>query len=485
MTKQKTLTLCSSATNGYYAGCQTPLGSRTFSASELNAMINYDVNCPGNLEGGANDGTYFKWAYFTFTSPITVSTNTSYFIMLNSASSADNEPSDVLRTMYNNSNYLGSSENYPNGQAYYYKGSTRYTTGESTDLLFKIYSADPITIPFEITSPLDNDPAEVDTWVTVTGTCPTNGVNRIGFGNDCLGFDDIQYNISCTSNTFSGQFFYDGQGDKRLIAREIDSVSGDCADYDDLMDYKTLRTIEIIEGYPDDWYFNFDYYDDYDIKIKSPHFDTALTLPAGSTSANFTFGFIYPTSSTLSNLNFHIKQYDSNGNLLNENYHNKDLDEMADTWNYTISLTASSTQALHYVVQLTYNSEMKRQYPFGIFVSDLDFSYNPDDYDYFFPRLKTMLRSKIIFNYYFAFHDGFYDMFNADYTSAGANDLDITFKTMSANGQYNLDMKIFSASDSRVKSFTTGMRPYITAVLWLVFATYVIFRITHLFSDNE
>jgi hypothetical protein len=96
-----------------------------------------------------------------------------------------------------------------------------------------------------------------------------------------------------------------------------------------------------------------------------------------------------------------------------------------------------------------------------------------------------MLRSKIIFNYYFAFHDGFYDMFNADYTSAGANDLDITFKTMSANGQYNLDMKIFSASDSRVKSFTAGMRPYITAVLWLVFATYVIFRITHLFSDNE
>ena len=485
ITKPKTLTLCSSATNGWYAGCQTPLGSRTFTANELNTLINYDASCGANNEGGASEGLYYKWAYFTFTSPITVSPNTNYFIMLNSASSADNESSDLLRTMYNNSNYLGSSENYTNGQAYYYKGSTRYTTGESTDLLFKIFSADPITIPFEITSPLDNDPAEVDTWVTVTGTCPTNGVNRIGFGNDCLGFDEIQYNISCTSNTFSGQFFYDGQGDKRLIAREIDSVSGDCADYDDLMDYKTLRTIEIIEGYPDDWYFNFDYYDDYDIKIKSPQFDTALTLPAGSTSASFTFGFIYPTSSTLSNLNFHIKQYDSNGVLLDENYHNKDLDEMADTWNYTISLSASSTQALHYVVQLIYNSEMKRQYPFGIFVSDIDFTYNPDDYDYFFPRLKTMLRSKIIFNYYFAFHDGFYDMFNDDYTGAGTNDLDITFKTMSANGVYNLDMKIFSASDSRVKSFTTGMRPYITAVLWLVFATYVIFRITHLFSDNE
>lgn len=410
---------------------------------------------------------------------------------------ADNfAENDLLYCYLTCSNGTSVKCGYPNyawhldifGANYNASSKVQYYGGDPTpivDYYFELFTVDDVIIPFEITSHQDNDPVEVDTWVTVTGTCPTNGLNRIGFGNDCLGFDDIEYNISCTSNTFSGQFFYDGQGDKRLIAREIDSVSGDCADYDDLMDYKTLRTIEIIEGYPDDWYFNFDYYDNYDIKIKSPKFDTALTLPIGSTSANFTFQFIYPTSSTLSNLQFTIKQYDPDGNLLNGSYHTQTLSSMGDTQNYPVTLSASSTTPLHYVVQLTENGEMKRQYPFAIYVSDINYTYSGNDTTYFFPRLKTMLRSKIIFNYYFAFHDGFYNMFNADYTSAGANDLDITFKTVSANGQYNLDMKIFSASDSRVKSFTSGMRPYITAVLWLIFAVYVIFRITHLFSDNE
>jgi hypothetical protein len=82
-----------------------------------------------------------------------------------------------------------------------------------------------------------------------------------------------------------------------VIAREASSTSGDCVDYDNLMDFKTVRTIEIINGYPDNWYFNFDYYNDYDIKIKSPKFDTALTLPIGfNISAVLHFRFIYPAS---------------------------------------------------------------------------------------------------------------------------------------------------------------------------------------------
>jgi len=483
--KPKTLTLCSSATNGWYSGCQTPLASKEFSAQELNEMINYDLNCNANEEGGADNGLYYKWAYFTFDAPVSVLGNTSYFILLNSSGGADNESGSLLRTMYNNSNYLGSSENYPDGQAYYYKGATRYTTGESTDIHFKMFSDNPITIPFEITSH-DNDSIAInDSYITVTGTCPNVGVNNIGFTNDCLGFEDIEYNVSCVDNEFSGQFYHEASN-HRLIAREITSQSGDCVDYDNLMDYITLSGLEIIEGYPDDWYFNFDYYQDYDIKIKSPVFDTALTLPIGSTSADFTFGFIYPTSSTLSNLNFNIKQYDENGNLLNGSYHNQDLSNMANTWNYTVTMTASSTQSLHYVVQLTDNGEMVRQYPFGIFVSDLDFTYNSSDFDYFFPRLVDMLRTKIVFNYYFAFHDGFYNMFNGNYSAPANDDLDITFKSVSGDGEYDLDIKIFSASDSRVKKFASGMRPYVVAILWLVFATYVVMRVTHLFSsDNE
>lgn len=337
--------------------------------------------------------------------------------------------------------------------------------------------------PFYISSPEHGEVVIDDTWLTIEGVCPTDGANRIGFTSDCLGFDDIQYTVACTGGTFSGQFYKSGLTD-RIIAREIDSVSGDCVDYDELMDFIEVDGIEVIEGYPDDWYFNFDYYDDYDIKIHSPIFDTALTLPAGSTYADITFGFVYPEEQ-LANMNFNIKQYDSDGNLLDANYHNEDLADMPDTWNYTVNFEASEEQGLHYVVQLTESGEMKRQYPFGIYVSDLDFIYNPDDYDYFFPRLVEELKKKIIFNYYFAFHDGFYDMFNGDYADASDNALDITFKSVSGDGEYNMDVKIFSASDSRVKNFTAGLRPYIVAILWLVFAVYVIFRITHLFSDNE
>lgn len=486
-TKPKTLTLCTTATTGYYAGCQTPLASRTFSASELNTLINYDANCPGSNEGGANDGTYYKWAYFTFNSPVAVSGNTSYFFLLNSASSADNETGNPLPLMYNNCNYLGSSANYTSGQTYNYHGSTRYaeSDGALCDTLFKVFSANPIVIPFAITSPQNNDPEVADTWITVTGTCPTNGANRIGFTNDCLEFDKINYNISCTSNTFSGQFYYNGLGDKRVIAREASSTSGDCVDYDNKMDFKTVRTIEIINGYPDNWYFNFDYYNDYDIIIKSPKFDTALTLPIGSTSSLFTFQFIYPASSTLANLNFTIKQYDPNGTLLNGSYHTKLLSAMANTQSYAVNLDASSTTPLHYVVQLTESGQMKRQYPFAIYVSDINYTYNTTDNQYFFPRLVDLLKTKIIFNYYFAFHDGFYNLFNASSTASTDTALDITFKSVSADKQYNTDIKIFSASDPNVKNFANGLRPYIVAFLWLIFALYLILRVSYLFSGNN
>jgi len=337
-------------------------------------------------------------------------------------------------------------------------------------------------IKFEITSPAQDAVALNDSWLTISGTCPTDGINEIGLTNDCLGFNDIQYNIDCVDGKFSGQFFK-SRSTNFIIARDKNSVSSDCVDYDNLMDEIEVSGFDAIEGAPDDWYSNLNYYPDYDIKIKSPIFDTALTLPINATSSDFVFGFNYPTAE-LDNLNFNIKQYDSDGNLLNESYYNKNLNTMTDTKNHSVNLIASSSQAIHYVVQLIDNGEIKRQYPFGIFISDINYSFNADNY-YLFPRLVTELKKKIVFNYFFAFYDGFNTMFSATSTPVSANDLDITFKSVSDNGQYNLDMKIFSASDPTVKSFAEKIRPYVVTILWLVFAAYVIFRITHLFNDNE
>jgi len=338
--------------------------------------------------------------------------------------------------------------------------------------------------PFAITSPTDSEGVADDTWMTISGTCPTNGADRIGFTDDCLGFDSIVYNVDCVNNTFSGSFYHRHDRDQ-IIARDISSQSGDCVDYDAFMDQVEVYGVEIIEGYPDDWYFDFDYYNDYDIKINYPSFDMpSLLLPAGSTEALFSFAFTYPTSS-LANMNFNIKEYKSDGTLINGAYDNKNLSAMANTQDYQVSLTASSTEDLHYVVQLTESGEMKRQYPFMVSVSDLDFGTNATSTDYFFPRLVAELKKKAIFNYYFTFHDGFYNMFNSASTVAGATALDLTFNSMSGNLQYDLPIKILSFSDSRVVNFANAIRPYITAVLWILFALYVFFRFSRLFNGGD
>lgn len=354
------------------------------------------------------------------------------------------------------------------------------------DYYLELFTVDDVVVPpFKIISPKDNEQAVKDSWITVSGTCPVNGENRIGLTNNCTDFSGIKYDLTCKDYKFTGQFYFNGLGDKRVVARDKESVSQDCADYDDLMDYKTLSPLEIINGYPNDWYFNFDYYNDYDIKRKSPNFDTALTLPLGSTSALFNFGFNYPSSSSLAGLAFNIKQYDENGTVLNANYHTKKLSEMADTWNYPVSLAATSTKPLHYVVQLTENGEMKRQYPFAIYVSDLNLNYNSDEMNYLFPRLVETLKQKAVFNYYFVFHDGFYNLFNSSIVTANDTALDFTVKSVSGNKEYNTELKIFSASDPTVKKFANGLRPYVTAILWLIFALYVVLRVGRLFGNND
>jgi len=489
LNKPKTFTLCNNAQSGYYAGCANPLASKSYTASELNSMIPYDTNCFASNEGGNDDGTYFKWIYFTFDNAVSVSSSANYFFLFNSGSSNDYEGStDILKNVYNNCHWNGSSEDYLDGQTYYYQSATRFqnSLAPACDMLFKVFSGDPDPTVFAITDPQDNDPYEKDTWVSVTGTCPTDGLNQVGLTTNCYSFSNVNYNLECASNTFSGKIYMDGSKDK-IAAVDKNSTAGDCVAYDNLMDVKTVRAIEIIEGYPDDWYFNFDYYNDYDIIIKKPSFNKiSLVLPKSKTSENFTYSFIASASSSLSNLNFHITQYDKNGNVLNANYYDKKLDMMTDIQNHIVLMEASSTVPLHYVVQLTDNSEMKRQYPFSIYVSDLEFTYNNDNTGgYLFPRLVKELKKKSVFNYYFTFHDGFYNLFNGQSSYASSTAMDISLMSMSDDGKFDLEIKIFSFSHPIVQQFSNGLRPYITAFLWLIFALYVVLRIARLFHNHS
>jgi len=387
---------------------------------------------------------------------------------------------------------IGSIHFYPNnwaGDDYLFDDFALWNKTLNGDEVAQIYASIgglenlSFTPPFSITSPENGEIKIKESWITVSGTCPTNGSDRIALTNDCSDFSGLEYTIDCVNNHFSSDFYYDGISDW-VVAMETDSVAGDCVDYDDLMDGVNINGIEVIEGYPDDWYFNYDYYDDFDIEIVSPIFDMpALTLPLGSLGVDMSFSFVYPHPLSPF-LVFNIKQYDENGNLLNDSYHNKALYEMSDTSNYIVNLTASSSP-IHYVVQLLNDGDLVRQYPFGVFVSDLDLIVNPDEYRYLFPRLVEKLKKKVVFNYYFAFYDGFYSLFNGSIPESSDDALDITFKSVSGDGQYNLNVPIFKGSDPNVKNFAGGLRPYITAFLWLVFALYVVMRINGLFGKDE
>lgn len=336
---------------------------------------------------------------------------------------------------------------------------------------------------FTITSPEQNETEIKESWITVEGNCPTNGENRIALTNDCSSFSNLNYDIDCVNNSFSSDFYYSGNSGT-IVAVEVDSQATDCVDYDDLMDVVSINGIEVIEGYPDEWHFNYDYYDDFDIEIVSPSFDMpALTIPLGSTDVDMNFSFTYPQPLS-PYLVFNMKQYDEDGNLLNDAYHTKALYEMTDTDNYTVNLNASSTP-IHYVVQLTNDGDLVRQYPFGVFVSDLDLIINPDEYRYLFPRLVEKLKEKVVFNYYFAFYDGFYSLFDSDIGETPDDALDITLQSMSADGEYNLEIPIFKGSNETVKSFAQGLRPYLVGFLWLTFALYVVVRINGMFGDDK
>jgi len=410
------------------------------------------------------DAGYRNWVKFSFNAPVSVNTNQTYYYYYNTESCRFHNYCCDLGNPYADGMMIGVYSDPPN-----------------RDTSFKLYYEEaPV---FKITSPENNEPRIKETWITVSGTCVTNASDQIAFTNDCSDFSNLEYTVDCVNNQFSADFYYSGITDW-VVAVDKNSVAGDCVDYDDLMDVIEIDGFEVIEGYPDDWYFNYDYYDDYDIEIVSPVFDMpALTLPLGSLAVDMSFSFIYPHPLSPF-LVFNMKQYDENGNLLNDAYHNKALYEMADTNNYTVNLTASSSP-IHYVVQLINNGNLVRQYPFGVFVSDLDLIINPDEYRYLFPRLVEKLKKKVVFNYYFAFYDGFYSLFNGSIPDSSDDALDITFKSVSGNGQYNLNVPIFKGSDQNVKNFASGLRPYITAFLWLVFALYVVMRINGLFNSDE
>ena len=86
-----------------------------------------------------------------------------------------------------------------------------YADPPNRDTSFKLYFEEgPI---FKITSPEQNETHIKDSWITVTGTCVTDGTNQIAFTNNCSDFSSLDYTVNCINNQFSADFYYNGISD--------------------------------------------------------------------------------------------------------------------------------------------------------------------------------------------------------------------------------------------------------------------------------
>lgn len=229
-------------------------------------------------------------------------------------------------------------------------------------------SAPPV---FAITSPVSQSAQLDGDYITISGTCLDDGEARIAFTSLCIWDDNLVYDVDCVGGEFSDVFHFQGVGETFLIAVDASSTASDCVDYDDKMDVISVDGFEAVEGYPSFWAFDYNYNSRYDIEIVSPpDFDTAITLDVASTSVDVIYSFDYPRPLSPF-LVFKIKQYDGNGSLLDDDYHSKQVNEMASTTSYSVNMLASTTP-YHYVVQLFERESLVRQFAFGVYSSDTE-----------------------------------------------------------------------------------------------------------------
>jgi hypothetical protein len=366
---------------------------------------------------------------------------------------------------------------------------TTLTTYDNAD--YEVFS-----VPMSIYYPEEGETVIVDDTVLVSGSCPTNGENRIAVWNGDVEYyeNGVErtggYDTDCVNHSFQEEIVLNSgvNGVPYIIAKDKDSVCTEITCSDDKEDVTEVDDLTVIEGEPpvDEWYDSNSYDQYYSMEVIGPDvFERpATTLPKGATSTDVIFNFHVPDTIE-PDVYFRVDQYDSEGNLIDGNYHDVPMDSIATSSldSYAVNFEATTTQMLHYSVKVEDNEGIRLQFPFGLAVSDYEYIQPPEP-DYMFPKTVEMLKNKVGFNYFFYFYDEFKRLFSADMSRADPKDLDFTLSAVSGDGEYDLEVPVFSASNKTVQSFADGLRPYITAFLWLGFAIYIVFRITHIFTDN-
>jgi len=156
---------------------------------------------------------------------------------------------------------------------------------------------------------------------------------------------------------------------------------------------------------------------------------------------------------------------------------------------YTTDLTATSTRFFYVrMTDLSGNIWDSKLFTMNLFSSQNNLSTPASTADKLFAKTKAVLRTKLLFAQFFAFYDNLTAAINATTSTSLTFSMNFPAGPLTSSGAGSttpatvLDLSATSAPGQ----IATGLRPYMVAAIWIIFALYCFGRVKSLFgSDDE
>lgn len=361
-----------------------------------------------------------------------------------------------------------------------------------------------ITYPVVIGTPANYTVLTPDTYTTVSGSCSTNG-HYLAITETPASVHSSSFTCGCIGNAFSCSYFYTNQSSGKIYVVEDDSTTWSGGVFipetnpDDKVDWATLGTAGggLITN-QNEQFFSDIYSGGYDITIKKPVDQSqfpAFVFPVGSTpttNREFDFQLDKPTSVASSTVWFNIKRYLDDGSFVDQLTNSVLSSTGYGSGNLlVVNLISATSTPYNYILQLSNASSSPiifyRRYSIRLTESDLatDVNYSASSTVGILGTLTDVLKRKVLFNYLFLSYGALNDFFNQNQTSVSANSVDLNFYMPSTTaGSYTTVMPVLSFSNPIVLAFLNLLRPIITAIIWILFAVFSVWRITHLYNQS-
>lgn len=356
--------------------------------------------------------------------------------------------------------------------------------------------AQPVTIDF----PTSTSTVVWDTPVTVEGSCPVNGDNRLAVFDGYYS-DTLEYDVDCTDGTYSTtQILH--EPNENITVQDKNSTCTDVTCYSIYDEAVTLNPYSAVDDTTAFYDEQFSEYQTWYVGVTQPDWsgqDESVVIETSTTTPIFKFHMINGNdgyfSEMSSSTDFVINRYDNDGNFIDE-YHRVQMNtitpdnypdvQFTDTgipYDYPVELIASTTDIIHYNYQVVDTSigDTLYNYSFGLQYTEQP-GYTIQEPQTIFPITMSTLKEKMGFAWFFHFYDRMKKLLSKDFNTATSSDMIVNADVQT--GDSTTTLPLMDTSIKPVQDFMNGVRPFMVTFLWLAFGIYLLYRLTHLFSDN-